>query len=100
MKNSLKNLAKTPLAALALSLALAGMAHAGTLDEVKSLWDPQGISGTETASPQSSTPQAVSGASQPRWLRLSNGKQVTCATGKWCCSCRGTVPTVINLTRC
>ncbi len=33
------------------------MAHAGTLDEVKSLWDPQGISGTETASPQSSTPQ-------------------------------------------
>ncbi|MCA4119387.1 type-F conjugative transfer system pilin assembly thiol-disulfide isomerase TrbB, partial [Klebsiella pneumoniae] len=41
MKNSLKNLAKTPLAALALSLALAGMAHAGTLDEVKSLWDPQ-----------------------------------------------------------
>lgn len=76
MKNSLKNLAKTPLAALALSLALAGMAHAGTLDEVKSLWDPQGISGTETASPQSSTPQAVSGASQPRWLRLSNGKQV------------------------
>ncbi len=57
MKNSLKNLAKTPLAALALSLALAGMAHAGTLDEVKSLWDPQGISGTETASPQSSTPR-------------------------------------------
>ncbi|HBR3928836.1 TPA: type-F conjugative transfer system pilin assembly thiol-disulfide isomerase TrbB, partial [Klebsiella pneumoniae] len=76
MKNSLKNLAKTPLAALALSLALAGMAHAGTLDEVKSLWDPRGISGTETASPQSGTPQAVSGASQPRWLRLSNGKQV------------------------
>ncbi|HBQ0252952.1 TPA: type-F conjugative transfer system pilin assembly thiol-disulfide isomerase TrbB, partial [Klebsiella pneumoniae] len=27
MKNSLMNLAKTPLAALALSLALAGMAH-------------------------------------------------------------------------
>lgn len=41
MKNSLMNLAKTPLAALALSLALAGMAHAGTLDEVKSLWDPR-----------------------------------------------------------
>ncbi|ENQ9173040.1 type-F conjugative transfer system pilin assembly thiol-disulfide isomerase TrbB, partial [Klebsiella pneumoniae] len=76
MKNSLMNLAKTPLAALALSLALAGMAQAGTLDEVKSLWDPRGISGTETASPQSDTPQAVSGASQPRWLRLSNGKQV------------------------
>ncbi|MEB2907214.1 type-F conjugative transfer system pilin assembly thiol-disulfide isomerase TrbB, partial [Klebsiella pneumoniae] len=69
MKNSLMNLAKTPLAALALSLALAGMAQAGTLDEVKSLWDPRGISGTETASPQSDTPQAVSGASQPRWLR-------------------------------
>ncbi|MDS7745703.1 type-F conjugative transfer system pilin assembly thiol-disulfide isomerase TrbB, partial [Klebsiella pneumoniae] len=51
MKNSLMNLAKTPLAALALSLALAGVAHAGTLDEVKSLWDPRGISGTETASP-------------------------------------------------
>ncbi|MGK6294540.1 conjugal transfer protein TraF [Klebsiella pneumoniae] len=76
MKSSLKNIAKTPLAALALSLALAGMAQAGTLDEVKSLWDPRGISGSETASPQSDTPQAVSGASQPRWLRLSNGKQV------------------------
>lgn len=56
VKNSLKNLAKTPLAALALSLALAGMAHAGTLDEVKSLWDPQGISGTETASRRAALP--------------------------------------------
>ncbi|MHA9857582.1 type-F conjugative transfer system pilin assembly thiol-disulfide isomerase TrbB, partial [Klebsiella pneumoniae] len=42
MKSSLKNIAKTPLAALALSLALAGLAQAGTLDEVKSLWDPRG----------------------------------------------------------
>jgi hypothetical protein len=41
VKSSLKNIAKTPLAALALSLALAGMAQAGTLDEVKSLWDPR-----------------------------------------------------------
>nr|AVI43427.1 hypothetical protein [Klebsiella pneumoniae] len=63
MKNSLMNLAKTPLAALALSLALAGMAHAGTLDEVKSLWDPRGISGTETASPQSDTPGGERGIS-------------------------------------
>ena len=76
MKSILKNIAKTPLAALALSLALAGLAQAGTFDEVKSLWDPRGISGTETASPQSDTPQVESGASQPRWLRLSNGKQV------------------------
>ncbi len=52
MKSILKNIAKTPLAALALSLALAGLAQAGTFDEVKSLWDPRGISGTETASPQ------------------------------------------------
>jgi type-F conjugative transfer system pilin assembly thiol-disulfide isomerase TrbB/type-F conjugative transfer system pilin chaperone TraQ len=67
--------AKTPLAGG--SFPCTGrMAQAGTLDEVKSLWDPRGISGTETASPQSDTPQAVSGASQPRWLRLSNGKQV------------------------
>lgn len=56
MKSSLKNIAKTPLAALALSLALAGMAHAGTLDEVKSLWDPRGISGTETASRIAASP--------------------------------------------
>lgn len=76
MISILKNIAKTPLAALALSLVLAGLAQAGTFDEVKSLWDPRGISGTETASPQSDTPQAESGASQPRWLRLSNGKQV------------------------
>lgn len=57
MKSSLKNIAKTPLAVLSLSLALAGLAQAGTLDEVKSLWDPRGISGTETASPQSDTPR-------------------------------------------
>ncbi len=57
MKNSLMNLAKTPLAALALSLALAGVAHAGTLDEVKSLWDPRGISGTETASRRATLPR-------------------------------------------
>jgi hypothetical protein len=57
VKNSLMNLAKTPLAALALSLALAGVAHAGTLDEVKSLWDPRGISGTETAPRRATLPR-------------------------------------------
>ena len=57
MQSSLKNIAKTLLAALALCLALAGLAQSGTLDEVQSLWDPRGISGTETASPQSDTPR-------------------------------------------
>ena len=76
MKSILKNIAKTPLAALALSLALAGLAQAGTLDEVRSLWDPQGISGASSASRKDGAPRAVTPVSQPRWFRLSNGRQV------------------------
>ncbi|HBR0915080.1 TPA: type-F conjugative transfer system pilin assembly thiol-disulfide isomerase TrbB [Klebsiella pneumoniae] len=75
MKNSLKNTTKTA-ATTTLLLALSGMAQAGTLDEVKSLWDPQGIAGTTPSSPQNEAPRAAAPASQPRWFRLSNGRQV------------------------
>ena len=51
MKNSLKNTTKTA-ATVTLLLALSGMTQAGTLDEVRSLWDPQGISGASSASRQ------------------------------------------------
>lgn len=42
MKNNLKNTTKTAIKTAALLLTLSGMGHGGTLDEVKSLWDPQG----------------------------------------------------------
>ena len=75
MKNSLKNTTKTA-ATVTLLLALSGMAQAGTLDEVRSLWDPQGISGASSASRKDGAPRAVTPVSQPRWFRLSNGRQV------------------------
>ena len=75
MKNSLKNTTKTA-ATVTLLLALSGMAQAGTLDEVRSLWDPQGISGASSASRKDGAPRAVTPVSQPRWFRISNGRQV------------------------
>ena len=74
MKNSLKNTTKTA-ATVTLLLALSGMAQAGTLDEVRSLWDPQGISGALSASRQDGAPRAVTPVSQPRWFRLSKVMQ-------------------------
>lgn len=75
MKNSLKNTTKTA-AAVTLLLALSGMAQAGTLDEVKSLWDPQGISRMASSPSQNEASRAVTTSFQPRWFRLSNGRQV------------------------
>lgn len=76
MKNSQKNTTKTAAAAVTLLLALSGAVQAGTLDEVKSLWDPQGIAGTTSSPPQNQAPRDTAQVSQPRWLRLSNGRQV------------------------
>lgn len=75
MKNSLKNTTKTA-AAVTLLLALSGMAQAGTLDEVRSLWDPQGISRMASSPSQNEASREVTTSSQPRWFRLSNGRQV------------------------
>ncbi|SYU08525.1 conjugal transfer protein TrbB [Klebsiella pneumoniae] len=69
MKNNLKNTTKTAIKTAALLLTLSGMGHGGTLDEVKSLWDPQGISGASSASRRDGAPHAVTPASQPRWSR-------------------------------
>ncbi|WP_407081304.1 type-F conjugative transfer system pilin assembly thiol-disulfide isomerase TrbB [Klebsiella oxytoca] len=76
MRNSLKNTTKTAATMATLLLALSGMVRAGTLDEVKSLWNPQGISGEAPASRHDEAPRAVTPAPQPRWFRLSNGRQV------------------------
>jgi hypothetical protein len=98
VKNSLKNIAKTAGGGGSFP-ALAGMAQAGTLDEVKSLWDPQ-VSPVLKRPPGRATSPAVSGASQPRWLRLSNGKQVDLRDWKVVLFMQGHCPTVISLTRC
>lgn len=76
MKNSLKNTTKAAITMATLLLALSGMAQAGTLDEVKSLWDPQGISRMASSPSQNEASRAVTTSSQPRWFRLSNGRQV------------------------
>ncbi|MGE0968609.1 type-F conjugative transfer system pilin assembly thiol-disulfide isomerase TrbB (plasmid) [Klebsiella sp. WOUb02] len=56
-------------------IAVAPAAYSGTLDEVKSLYNPQGITGTapDTAKTLSHPAKPVVPA---RWLRLSNGRQV------------------------
>lgn len=65
----------------ALLLALSPVIYAGTLDEVKSLWDPQGITG---AAPAASTgvPASEKPVSQVRLYRLSNGRQVNLSDWK------------------
>lgn len=75
MKPSLMKTTKTGVMLMALMLMLAGTSWSSTLDEVKSLWTPRGISGAAN-SPVDPMPQAVAPVSQPRWFRLSNGKQV------------------------
>lgn len=76
MGNTLKKKTKAGRRVVAGLFLLSCLAHGGTRDEVKSLWDPQGISGAATLSGQNDAPRVVVPASQPRWFRLSNGKQV------------------------
>lgn len=76
MKNSLKKTAKTRAIVMALLMVMSGMVRGGTFDEVKSLWSPQGLAGTSSALPEDTVPRAVAPVSQPRWFRLSNGKQI------------------------
>ncbi|WP_300002347.1 type-F conjugative transfer system pilin assembly thiol-disulfide isomerase TrbB [uncultured Cedecea sp.] len=76
MKNSLKKTTKAGIAVMGLLLSMSGIVRGGTLNELKSLWNPQGISGAPTVSPIENIPQAVAPISPPRWFRLSNGKQV------------------------
>ena len=74
MKSKLKTI-RAGITTAALLLALSPVTWAGTLDEVKSLWDPQGITGSAPASP-AGAPTSAKPVSQARWYRLSNGKQV------------------------
>lgn len=76
MKSSLKKTTKTGLMVSALLLGLAGAAYGGTLDEVKLLWDPQGIAGAASTTSTDSALRAAPPVSPPRWFQLSNGKQV------------------------
>lgn len=64
-----------------LLLALSSVSRAGTLDEVKSLWDPQGIAGMAPAS-SADVPTSVKPVTQARWYRLSNGRQVNLSDWK------------------
>lgn len=76
MKNSLKNTIRARATLMALLLVMSGMVRGGTLDEVRSLWSPQGLAGKASVTPEDTAPRAVAPVSQPRWFRLSNGKQI------------------------
>ncbi|WP_434670906.1 type-F conjugative transfer system pilin assembly thiol-disulfide isomerase TrbB (plasmid) [Klebsiella sp. B345] len=79
MKNNLKIFSR--VVSVSLLLALSSAPRAGTLDEVKSLWDPQGITGV---APEifSGVAESAKPVSQARWYRLSNGKQVNLSDWK------------------
>lgn len=55
---------------------LATAAQGGTRAEVESLWSPQGLSRESTSTPTTTEARAVPVTAQPRWFRLSNGRQV------------------------
>lgn len=80
MKSNLKTI-RAGFTTAALLLALSPVTWAGTLDEVKSLWDPQGITGT-TPVPSAGVSAPVKPVSQARWYRLSNGRQVNLSDWK------------------
>lgn len=81
MKRKLKIINAGATALLLLEFSLSSVTHAGTLDEVKSLWDPQGITGSAPAS-STGEPTPAKPVSQARWYRLSNGKQVNLSEWK------------------
>lgn len=81
MKSNLKIINAGVAMLLLLAFSRSSVTHAGTLDDVKSLWDPQGITG---AAPATSAGVSASAkpVSQARWYRLSNGKQVNLSDWK------------------
>ena len=78
-------------------LMMATGVQASTRDEIERLWNPQGMA-VQPAQPAADT-SARTEKPAPRWFRLSNGRQVTWPTGRWCCLCRGIALTVTSLTR-
>ncbi|MCL6722999.1 type-F conjugative transfer system pilin assembly thiol-disulfide isomerase TrbB [Klebsiella sp. T2.Ur] len=63
-------------------LLLSTFAQAGTLDEVKSLYNPKGLTGESAdQAPVVTTTPSRTGAA-PVWYRLSNGRQVNLAEWK------------------
>ena len=66
----------------ALTLALSMQAPASTLDEIRSLWNPQGIRATTDAQHADADAARPAPARAPVWYRLSNGRQVNLADWK------------------
>lgn len=75
--NRRRTLFVTTLAALSLA------SQAATLDEVRTLWNPQGVRAAEAPSaPEQSPVVNPRPAKPPVWYRLSNGRQVNLADWK------------------
>ena len=66
----------------ALALALSMQAPASTLDEIRSLWNPQGIREVTGAQSTGDAAARPAPARPPVWYRLSNGQQVNLADWK------------------
>ncbi|MEN8608717.1 type-F conjugative transfer system pilin assembly thiol-disulfide isomerase TrbB, partial [Enterobacter hormaechei subsp. xiangfangensis] len=75
------NLRHTVFTVALMTLSLA--TQASTMDEIKSLWHPQGAraSGSLPTSPEDPEAKPLP-AKQPVWYRLSNGRQVNLADWK------------------
>ena len=72
--------ANSAIAAAALIFSMA--TQASTLDEIKSLWNPQGIRATTGAQQTDTVAARLAPARPPVWYRLSNGQQVNLADWK------------------
>lgn len=72
------NLRHTVLTVTLMTLSLA--TQASTMDEIKSLWNPQGVVHAPESRP--SSPDVPMVKSPPVWYRLSNGRQVNLADWK------------------
>lgn len=75
MKNPMKMTINPRGIAAAVLMVLSPLAYSGTLDEVKSLYNPQGITGPAAGTPPGDV-RPVKPVVPARWLRLSNGRQV------------------------
>ncbi|KKJ19540.1 conjugal transfer protein TrbB [Enterobacter hormaechei subsp. hoffmannii] len=72
--------ANSAIATAALIFSMA--TQASTLDEIKSLWNPQGIRATTGAQQTDTVAARPAPARPPVWYRLSNGQQVNLADWK------------------
>lgn len=82
MKTTLNKEWRRRFTSFSLAALLCSAAHASTLDEVKSLYNPKGLTEDTAGQTPATVPTPASHAAAPVWFRLSNGRQVNLADWK------------------